>query len=439
MHFHPGHGLWPSLLLLKHPDSKEQTLNLVKTSILSFIATAVKMLAGLVINKAIALLIGPSGLAMIGQFQNSYTLISTIAQGGINSGVTKYTAEYFQNDEQRTRLWSTSLFLTLIFSSIVSVFLIIGASYLSNYIFKRPDYNYVFIVLGFTLTLFAINQLLLSIINGLKEVRNFITINIIQSIYGLIFTTCLIYFFGIDGALIALVTNQSVIFFIVLWRLKGHPHISVKRFQEKWASEEAKKLLHYSLMSLISAFCLPVSQIIVRNYVAKTLSWDYAGYWQAMTYVSTMYLMVITTALSTYYLPRLSEIDNKKDLKAELVQGYKIIIPLVSIMALFIYILKEYIVAILFSADFSPMFDLFKWQMIGDVIKIIAWLIAYIMLAKAMTKQFIISEILFSITFCILSILAVQYYGFKGLSYAFSLNYFIYFLAVVFIMRKKIF
>ena len=419
-------------------ELKGQNLNLVKTSILSFIATAIKMLAGLVINKAIAILIGPGGLAMIGQFQNFYMLTTTIAQGGINSGVTKYTAEYVNDDDEKIKLWSASLRITLFFSCVVAIFLIVGASHLSGLIFDEVKYSYIFKILGCTIILFSLNQLLLSVINGLKEIRTFIKINITQSVYGLVFTTTLIYFFGIDGALVALVTNQSVIFLIVIWYLRQHPQISWKKFRQEFENEQIKKLILYSLMSLVSAFCLPVSQIIIRDYVAKTFSWDYAGYWQAMIYISNTYLLVVTTALSIYYLPRLSEINNKQELRCELLSGYKVILPVVSIMALAIYLLREYIMLILFSGNFNPMLELFKWQMIGDVIKIISWLVAYIMLAKAMTKEFIITEILFAISFCILSIAAVEFLGFKGLSYAFALNYLIYLIVVIVIVRKQI-
>ena len=69
-------------------------MTLGRTSILAFSATVVKILAGLVINKAVALYIGPSGLALIGQFQNFSQMVNKAAQGGVNAGVTKYAAEY---------------------------------------------------------------------------------------------------------------------------------------------------------------------------------------------------------------------------------------------------------------------------------------------------------------------------------------------------------
>ncbi|MEL0609345.1 O-antigen translocase [Vibrio echinoideorum] len=414
-------------------------MNLAKTSLLTFISTTIRILSGLVINKAISIFIGPSGLAAIGQFQNALGIIQTVAKGGINTGVTKYTAEYHDDPNVRSSLWSTSLKLTFLCSIPLSFILVFGASYFSEYVFKTSEYNYVFVAFGFTLTLFSVNQLLLSILNGLKEIRTFISINIIQSIYSLILTTILIVFFQLDGALIAMVTNQSVIFLIVLWKLRKHQTIIIDNFKKKFDRNESKKLLNYSLMTLVSAFTVPVSLMIVREYIGETLSWDAAGYWQAMTYISSMYLMVVTTALSTYYLPRLSEITEKFELRKELKQGYMILIPIVVVLALVLYVLKDFIIWALFTDDFQAMRDLFKWQLIGDLFKITAWLIAYLMLAKAMTKIFIITEILFSLSFVFLSLFAVDNFGLIGVTYAYAFNYLLYLMAMVILMKKHIF
>ncbi|WP_367971417.1 O-antigen translocase [Vibrio scophthalmi] len=414
-------------------------MNLAKTSILTFISTAIKILSGLVINKAVSIFIGPSGLAAIAQFQNALGIIQTVAKGGINTGVTKYTAEYHDDHNVRSSLWSTSLKLTFMCTMPLSCILVFGASYFSDFVFKTSEYNYVFVVFGFTLILFSLNQLLLSILNGLKEIRTFISINIIQSVYSLVFTTILILFFQLDGALIAMVTNQSVIFLIVLWKLRKHQIIIVENFRGKFDTNESRKLLNYSLMALVSAFTVPVSLMIVRNHIGETLSWDAAGYWQAMTYISSMYLMVVTTALSTYYLPRLSEIKEKCELRRELKQGYMILVPIVVVLALIMYLLKDFIIWSLFTEDFQAMKELFKWQLIGDLFKITAWLIAYLMLAKAMTKMFIITEVLFSSSFVFLSLFAIDKLGLIGITYVYAFNYLLYLIAMIILMKKHIF
>lgn len=414
-------------------------MTLVKTSILSFIATAIKMLAGLVINKAVAVYIGPAGLALVGQFQNFSQLVMTAAQGAITSGVTKYAAEYGKDSERIPILFSTASKISLVSSVIVGAGIVLFSSYASEYFLKSEDYTYVFVIFGFTIVLFVINNLLLSILNGLKEIKTWVMINIIQSIYSLIFTTLLIVYLGLDGALLALVTNQSVIFLIVLWMLRKHQVIKLENFKSTFDTAEGKKLGAFALMAITSAATVPVSHLIIRNYIGEALSWDDAGYWQAIWYISTMYLMVVTTTLSIYYLPKLSEITDKAELRKELLHGYKIIMPIVIVMSVTIFLLKDFIIWLLFTEDFAPMRELFLWQLVGDVLKLAAWLIAYLMLAKAMTKTFITTEIAFSLSFVLLSIWFVDQYGLVGMSYSFAVNYGLYFIVMIFATKKYLF
>jgi polysaccharide transporter, PST family len=200
--------------------------------------------------------------------------------------------------------------------------------------------------------------------------------------------------------------------------------------------ESLVKLSKYSIMAITSALTVPVSHMIVRNYIGENLSWDDAGYWQGIWYISTMYLMVITTSLSVYYLPKLSEIQDKNELKKEVFYGFKIIMPIVISMSLCIYFLREYLILIAFSNEFMPMMNLFLWKMIGDIIKIASWLLGYVTLAKAMTKTFISLEIIGSISFVLLSIIFVNNFGLVGVTYAFSLNYLLYLIVMVFIFRR---
>ncbi len=409
---------------------------LVKTALVSGLATFIKVISAFVINKIVSVYVGPSGLALIGQLQNFSQLATTIADGAISNGVTKYTAEYGEEDRRLPLLFSTAIKISFACSALASFGLIIFSSQLSEYFLKTERYSYIFIVFGFTIVLFVMNNILISIVNGLKEISLWAKINITQSVYGLIFTSLLVIFFGLDGALLALVTNQSVIFFIIIWFLWNHKIIKFSKFKELFNRAEAKKLAAFSLMAFTTAATLPVSQLIVRNHIGSNLSWTDAGYWQAIMYISTMYLLVVTSALGVYYLPRLSEINDKSELRKELMYGYALVLPVVFIMGLAIFLLKDQIIIIVFTKDFVAIRELFLWQLIGDFIKLAAWLISYLMIAKAMTKAYVTTEILFSVNYVVLSVIFVDSFGLVGVTYAFSLNYFMYFLTMVVITRK---
>lgn len=402
-------------------------MGIIKGVFLTTISTIVKVLSGLIINKFISLYIGPSGLAIIGQFQNVSSIIQTVASAGLTNGVVKYTAE----NTHRNSLWSSALKITITLSLISALILIVFSNYLSKYFLNSDNYQNIFVLFGFTIIFFSINQLLLAIISGLKRMRFYITINIIQSIYSLVFTALLIYFFKLEGALIAMVTNQSVVFFILLWFIKKDNDIKWKFFTERYDYHVGNKLLKFSLMTIISIVCLPVSSLLIRNYIGTHLSWNFAGYWQAMNYISAMYLLVITTVLSVYYLPRLSSLSDKKSLFNEIAKNSIVLIPLTAIGAGLIFILKDWIVSLLFSKDFGNMLVLIKYQLIGDVVKISACLLSYLMLAKAMTKTFIYTEILSTLNLTVLSIYFFERYGFVGLSYAFLINNIVYFFIIL--------
>ena len=411
-------------------------MTLFKTSILTAIATIIKVITRFVINKLVAIYIGPSGLAMIGQFQNFLSLVMTIAQGAISQGVIKYTAEYRENSDKKSNLFSTALLITLFSSIFVAMFINIFSSDLSMYILKSYNYNNIFIILSSTIILFALNTFLLSILNGEKEIKKYILVNIAGSLFSLVFTSLLIINFKLLGSLYAMVLNQSVIFFVTLFFVIKSSWFHLKYFLNGLDKKSSINLGKYALMAIVSATLQPLSQMIIRDYIGNNLGWDSAGYWQGIWYISTMYLMVITTSLSVYYLPRLSEITDRLELKKEIINGYKTIIPIVSFLALAIYMFREWIIYIAFSNSFIEMEELFKWQLVGDVIKIASWLLSYLMLAKAMTKLFIISEIIFIILWTVLAILGIRYFGIIGVSYAFSLNYLLYFIFIFYVFRK---
>lgn len=413
-------------------------MTMIKTSILSFIATAVKILAGLVISKAVAVYIGPIGLALVGQFQSFSQLALTIAQGGINTGVTKYTAEYGKDNKKIPTMFSTAGKISLFSSITVGLTIILFSNYASLYFLKSEDYGYIFIIFGVTIVLYVINNLLLSILNGLKEIKTYISINIIQSIYSLIFTTLLIVWFGLEGALIALVANQSVILLIVLWMLRKHPIINYNNFKGIFDKPAAKKLMGFTAMSLATAAMVPVSHLFIRNYIGETLSWVDAGYWQAVWYISTMYLMVVTTTLGIYLLPKMSELTDRTMLKNELLYVYKIAMPIVVVSGLSIFLLKDFIIWLLFTKEFTPMRELFMWQLIGDFFKLASFILGYYLLAKEKVAQYIFIQVFFSLVFVFFVFYLLKYFDLNGATIAYAITYFICFIYCVYVVKRDL-
>ena len=125
-------------------------MTLFKTSFLTAISTVIKLISAFIINKVIAIYIGPSGLAIVGQLQNFISISTTFSNGGIAQGIVKYTAEY-KSIELKKKLFSTSIIISLVSSLIIAIVLYIFNDYLSQLIIKDTQYSNVFVLFSFTI------------------------------------------------------------------------------------------------------------------------------------------------------------------------------------------------------------------------------------------------------------------------------------------------
>jgi PST family polysaccharide transporter len=198
-----------------------------------------------------------------------------------------------------------------------------------------------------------------------------------------------------------------------------------------------RELSGFGLMGLTSALTVPISYMLIRDHLAMDLGLTAAGYWQASWKISEIYLMLVTTTLSVYYLPRLAEIRTAPELKAEIVKVYRFVLPVVVVGALTIFLLRDFIIHTLFTPDFMPMRELFPWQLAGDVIKIGSWILGYIMLGRAMVRFFVITEIVFSISFVLLSWLLVGIFGLVGVSMAYAINYSFHWVGMGYLVKQE--
>ncbi|WP_298448166.1 O-antigen translocase [uncultured Marinobacter sp.] len=413
-------------------------MTLIKTSLLNGIAVIIKMLTLLGLNKILAIYVGPSGYAALGQFQNVVQMITTFASGAINTGVTKYTAEHFDDEVRQHAVWHTAGTIALIGSLSSAALVVAFNRSLAGWALKDETLGSVFIWFAATLVLFVFNTLLLAILNGKKEIQRYVIANIAGSLLALAVTSFMAIQFGLYGALVALAIYQSLTFFVTLLMTYKAPWFKFVYLVGGIDKSAAKDLSKYAAMAIFSAILAPFSHTLIRNHLGETLSWDAAGYWEAMWRLSGAYLMLVTTTLGIYYLPRLSELQNSADIRQEIIQGYKLILPITAFFGVILYVSRGLVTKVLFSIEFQEMEVLFAWQIIGDILKIASWILSFLMLAKAMTKLFLLTQVFFHSGFYLLTVLFTPIYGLQGVAIAHASCYFIFFIFLYILVFKKL-
>ena len=293
-------------------------MNIAKTSFLSGIAVLVRIATNLLVNKFLAIYVGVSGYAVIGQFQSLVSVVTTFGSGAINNGVIKYTSEYASDHDKRVAIWSTALVMGIAGSLIFASILIGYRIELSVLLLGSEEYSGVMVLLGLSLSLFVLNGLMLAVLNGLKEVHYLITANIGGSVISGVIAIYLVTHFDLWGALVALAISQGVAFFLTLFVFLRVVTIDWKSLFFKANRRSFKLLSAFALMSATTAIVGPTGQVLIRDQLAVFLDLQTAGLWQALFKFSETHLLLLTSTLTVYFLPRLSEIADGDELIAEI-------------------------------------------------------------------------------------------------------------------------
>jgi PST family polysaccharide transporter len=413
---------------------------LIKVASLNSASVVTKIVAGFLTSKAIALFVGAEGLALIGNLRNFLSSAQSVATLGFYNGFVKYIAEFKNNTVELSKTISTVFYIGFISTILVSFFCYFNADYINDSIFSYyNDYAYVIQIIAIALPFYTLNMFTFGILNGFSKYKILIIINIIGQLLALSVTILLIYKERIDGALISVAISESLIFLITLVGISNQrslmPLIKVKSIN----FDLLKKLSSFSVMAIFSAILLPLVAIAIRSYISETVGLKEAGFWESMNRISKYYLMFVSSLLTLYILPRLSEIDNVIDFRKEVFNFYKTIIPIFGAGLLLIYLLRKYIVLLVFSEEFTPVEDLFLWQLLGDFVKVLSIVIAYQFLAKKMFWHYIITEAFSVIILYFTSIYFIDIYGVKGANIAHFVTYVLYYGLILLIFSSSLF
>lgn len=413
---------------------------LFKIVSLNSFSVALKIGIGLITSKFLAVFIGPSGMALVGNLRNFLTSLESISTLGFQTGIVKYVAENKKNDEELQKIIATVFISLIVIVFFLSSVLYFFADFWNAKIFSfHFDYAVIFKALSFSVPWYAVSIILLSILNGLGSFKKVIWVNIIGNVVGLIVSLTLVLQYKILGALLAAVISPSILFFVTFYFLNKEINflnaIRVNLFDFKII----KNLSNYSLMALFSSILGPFIFLVIRNNIIENLGLQEAGFWETMTRISSYYLMFVSSVLSVYFFPKLVMSQNENETKIIFWTFYKFILPIFIFGFVIIYFFRFFIIRLLFTIEFLPVTDLFFWQLLGDVFKVSSLILGFQFFAKKMTKAFIITEVGSLAILYFLSVLLIKIFGVEGVVIAQAIDNFIYLVVLGFYFRRSLF
>jgi len=419
---------------LKIPKFVRENL-LLKITSLNAVIIGIRLIISVFIQRLLAEIVGESGIYKIGQLRSLSQLLTSFTSLGVFNGVVKYVSEHKDDKEQLQRLFSTTFVFTLIGSLSTAVILFFKASFLSQLLFGSLEYIYILKLLSVIVPFIAVQRIFNGVVNGLSKYKQYAKLEAVSYVLGAILTVILLLEYNIDGALIAIalvpVIQVAVLLFVFLKILREYVQFTKLSFKIPLANS----LLAFSLMSFVSTVLLNYVEIDIRSMLANQMTQNDAGIWTAMTFISKNYMVFSASLFTLYVIPRFASISTGKDFKIEVIHIYRTLLPLFAIGMVLVYLFRNVLIDIIYPG-FTGMEPLFKWQLLGDFIRLASLVLVHQFLAKKMVRSFIFSEMLSLALFYGLSYYLTPKYGVEGVVMAHLFRYVIYFFVVLYLLYR---
>ncbi|GGI57027.1 O-antigen translocase [Winogradskyella haliclonae] len=400
---------------------------LIRASYFNAIIVLVRAISGIVTSKVIALFLGPSGLALLGNLRSFIQTASSVTAEGYHNATIRYVSEYKDSELKQKKTVATIFQLSLGLAFLIGIILWVFSSTWSAVLFKTEAYAYVIKVLAIGLPFFSYNLLVIYVLNGLERHKKLVIVNSILSVGNMLVTISFAIKFGLQGALVGIILGPMIVFIINFFALAEKRLILFYAFKfELFSIKALKNISIYFLMAAYSTVIVSITFLLIRNLIIENLSVEEAGYWEAMNRISSFYLMFFISLTSFYLLPRLSKTNSFEVFKKEIKSFYVLIIPVLIIVFALIYFLRYLLLNILLSEEFIPTSELFFWRLIGDFINVIAIVLVKQFHAKLLFKAYLFSNGLLSLLYFCLSYFFIDIYGLVGVVKAYAFSYMVY-------------
>ena len=423
---------------MKLPFFISNNLILKITSLNSLVVSA-RLVISLLVQNLLAQYTGQAGIAKVGQIRNISNILMSVSSFGVFNGVVKYISQYKKNNEGLIKLFSTVYVLSGLATLILSLLMFFTADKLSIWLFFSEDYTLVIQLLAVATPFIAMNRIFNAVISGISAYKIHAKIEIIWYSLASLLLLISLYYYNIDGVLLAIAITPVVQFLVLAFIFGNTLKEYIKFSQLSFKAPMLKVLLGFTLISFVATVCSNFVEINFRNLISERISENEAGIWTAMSSISKIYMQFLITIFSIYILPKYAEINFSESFKNEVKTLYKTLLPLVVAGMLLVYFLKENLILTIYNEAFIGMTVLFKWQLSADLVRFIANILSFKFLAKNQVKYFISTQLIGLITYYICGHLLINHLLVEGLVIALLLSNLLYFVLVLFIMRYDLF
>lgn len=381
---------------------------------------AVRLVFGFASIKVTAVYLGPAGLALVAQLGSFISMCQGFLANGAGTAVVRLSSEYGQDPERLRSLLGSAGRLALMLALAAVVIISIASPWVAQWLFTDSAYIWAIVAGAFAIAASILNSVVLGALNGRKEIGLVVFSNVASTIVGFIIFVPACIQWGIAGGLIGSALAYVLALPVSVLLLRRSSHIRAADFLGPLVSQEVKKIAHFYPMLIAHSTLTPLGLILIRDVAGEHLGLEGAGIWQACWRLSEVYLMVVTTSVSLYLMPRLGEvIAAPESLRREVWRSLKIVAAITSSLALALFLVREWVVRLVFSSAFDGVAELMPWQLAGDVLRMAAWTLGFVLVALVRSVWYMALEIMVPLAYVAATAWLIGDYGTAGIPWAY--------------------
>lgn len=398
---------------------------ILKASALIGASSLISVGLGAVRTKAMAVMLGPAGVGLMGAFGMILDSARSLAQLGMHgSGVRQIAESASSGDERRLAVTATVLRrVSFLCALLGAAALALSSSAISTLTFGTDEHAGSIALLSVAVFLGVVAGGQSALLQGMRLVAEQAKLNVYGGLLGVLFTVVIVYFAAERGIVPSLLAAAAASIWLS-WLYSRRVKTVEVTLQPGDATREATLLLKLGLAFLASSLLVTGAAYAARTFVLRTLGLEAAGMYQAAWALGGLYVGFVLQALGTDFYPRLVGVaDDHRACNATVNEQAQASLLLAAPGIVATITFAPLVVYLFYSAAFSNAVELLRWMCLGMALRVITWPVGYIIVAKNRQMIFFALEAAWASFNVAATWWCLGAFGLEGVGIAFMLSY----------------
>jgi PST family polysaccharide transporter len=394
---------------------------ILKSSALIGGSSVVNIGIGIIRMKAMALLLGPAGMGLMGIYGSILGLAQSVASMGINSSGVRQIAEAVGSGEAE-RIGRTAIVLrrtAIVIGVLGALLLLLFSRPISTLTFGSDQHRGAVAALSLAVFFLSVSGGQGALIQGMRRISDMARMGVLGALFGTVISIPLIYYFRESGIVPSLI-GVAAMTILTSWWYSRKIQIQAQPVTISEWRQEAGALLKLGVAFNASWVLTMGAAYAIRLIVLRKVSFEAAGLYQSAWTLGGLYVGFILQAMVADFYPRLTAVAKDNGECNRLVnEQAEISLLLAGPGVIGTMTFAPLIIALLYTTKFAAAVEPLRWICFGMALRVIAWPMGFIILAKGVQSIFFWTEVAATVVHVGLAFILVSYFGLTGATMAF--------------------